>query len=635
MSGIALLVPREEMLRQAQAVIAEGEYKVDHFRCINTKDSAKAAEEVSKSGASVIIARGLQASIIGHSCNLPMVLIRMTAQEMGLLVTQAKRIVSTLRPRIAVVGMKNMLCDMTSFNAIFGIELQIFYYDTADQYQSVTERAIAWKPDVLIGGALAVDMAAKAGIPTLFLSSSEDSIREAMRNAATVKYASDIERRTTAQMDTLMNSSFNGVIQLTAEGKIQKINNIMEEILGSKADTLIGRKLSEIIPNLEEKEIQKVLHNNNPVFTTFCCVNHQSLLGILTPIEIEAGIEGAIFSFNRVKKNAQMESLALPEKYLGSNTALLTFDHLHKSSEKMECCIEQAKLFSQSSRPILICGEMGTERTMLAQCIHSNSLFRSGAFVPISCSGQTDEQQQETLFGTGRRTEEEEQIDLGAFGVANNGTLLLYEVDTLSLPVQYRIYQAVRYKAISHRELSRPMNIDLRIIATCSESLASLVEKGLFREDLYYLLSGLTLEVPPLRERPQDLKDTIRQYFKAFCELYDRYHTLTEGAFNVMLSYPWYGNRIQIESFCERLILLAKHRSIDEGTVRALLNKMYPIIREQKHMEHIVLYSSPEAEQIQDVLTKYNGDRTKTADELGISKTTLWRRMKKYGLNDS
>lgn len=634
MSGIALLVPREEMLRQAQTVLSEGEYSVDQIRCISTKDTAKAAEEVTKSGASVIIARGLQASIIQHCCNLPLVLIRMTAQEMGLLVTQAKRIVTTVRPKIAVVGMKNMLCDMTSFNAIFGIELRIFYYENADQYPSVTQRAISWKPDVLIGGAIAVDLAVKAGIPTLFLTSSEDSLREAMRNAATVKYASDIERQSTAQMDTLMNSSFNGVIQLSAIGKIQKINHIMEEILGSKADTLIGRTLSEVIPSLEEKEIQKVLQNENPVFTTFCCVNHQSLLGILTPIEMESGITGAIFSFNRVKKNAQMESLALPEKYLGSSTALLTFDTLHKTSDKMAECVEQAKLFSQSSRPILICGEMGTERMMLAQCIHSNSLFRNGAFVPINCSGQTNEQQLETLFGTGRRTDDDNQIDFGAFGIANNGTLLLHEVDTLSLPAQYRIYQAVRYKSIAHRELSRPMNFDLRIISTCSTNLAGLVEKGEFREDLFYLLSGLTLDVPPLRDRPKDLEETIQQYFDSFCKLYDRYHLLSAGAFQVLLNYPWYGNRIQIESFCERLILLANHRRIDEGTVRDLLKRMYPIIREQKQMGQIVVYRSPEAEQIQKILSKYHGDRSQTAAELGISKTTLWRRMKKYGLKD-
>ena len=275
---------------------------------------------------------------------------------------------------------------------------------------------------------------------------------------------------------------------------------------------------------------------------------------------------------------------------------------------------------------------MGTERTLLAQCIHNNSLFRSGSFIPVNCSGQSDEQQQETLFGTGRRSDEDGEIDLGAFGVANNGTILLLEIDTLSLPAQYRVYQAVRYKALTHRELSRPMNIDLRIIATCSKNLSALVEKGMFREDLFYLLSGLTLEVPPLRERPKDLEQTIRQYFKAFCELYDRYHMLTDGAFKVLLSYPWYGNRIQIESFCERLILLAKHRSIDEGTVRTLLDQMYPIIRKQHHLEHIVVYRSPEAEQIKEMLCKHKGDRGKTADELGISKTTLWRRMKKYGL---
>ena len=145
-------------------------------------------------------------------------------------------------------------------------------------------------------------------------------------------------------------------------------------------------------------------------------------------------------------------------------------------------------------------------------------------------------------------------------------------------------------------------------------------------------LSGLRLDIPPLRERPGDVDLLLTEYIRHFSSLYSRYYVLSEGARRVLLEYEWAGNRNQMESFCARLVLTATNRTIDEAFVRNLLEELYPVIYKENERARIVVYQNEEAMRIERMLDKYDGDRAHTANALGISKTTLWRHMKKYGI---
>jgi transcriptional regulator with PAS, ATPase and Fis domain len=178
------------------------------------------------------------------------------------------------------------------------------------------------------------------------------------------------------------------------------------------------------------------------------------------------------------------------------------------------------------------------------------------------------------------------------------------------------------------------MNIEVRLMVSTTKNLCALVQQGLFREDLYYLVMGLTLEIPPLRKRTDDLEKLLEGYIKKYSEIYSRYHVLTAGAKKILLDYPWYGNLLQLESFCERMILTANHRSINEIYVNYLLDELYPVIHQQNSREKVIIYKDPEALEIAAILEKHGGNRAIAAQELGISKTTLWRHMKKCGISN-
>ncbi|MBS6646629.1 MAG: PrpR N-terminal domain-containing protein, partial [Clostridiaceae bacterium] len=189
MGKIALLVSREEMLYQAHNILQEKKYEISEIRVVQTQDTIVEARQSIANGASIIIARGLQASLIKQYTDIPVVEIVLTAQEMALLVVKAKQIVKKPKPVIAVVGFKNMFCDMSYFDTLYDIELRTYYSDNSSGLRDASLRAVEEKADLIIGGDTAVEVATKAHVPSLFLSTTEDSLKTAFAMAESMDYA--------------------------------------------------------------------------------------------------------------------------------------------------------------------------------------------------------------------------------------------------------------------------------------------------------------------------------------------------------------------------------------------------------------------------------------------------------------
>jgi transcriptional regulator with PAS, ATPase and Fis domain len=405
----------------------------------------------------------------------------------------------------------------------------------------------------------------------------------------------------------------------------------MEEILNKSSSDVVGKPVTEIFKEITIESIDKILHEGNEIYSSFITVNDIALVVIIAAIKVDERIDGAILTCHKVKKMKQLEAEILRERYLYGYIAKGNFDDIPHSSKEMQKSIALSKVYAQSRSPVLICGEIGTEKELFAQAIHNSSLSKNGPYITVNCFGINDEMQTEILFGSSKG---EAGKGEGALAAANHGTVLISEIDKLSMNSQYRLYRIIRYKALIRNDIEKTMSIDVRIIATTTRKLSVLVQQGQFREDLFYLLSGLTIDVEPLRNRPEDLETLLDTYIKLYCDMYSRFHVLTAGAKKILMEYPWYGNLIQLESFCDRMILSASHRTLDEIFIKHLLNELYPIIHQQNSREKVIIYKDPEAVVIMETLEKHGGNRANAAAELGISKTTLWRHMKKYGISN-
>lgn len=633
MSHIAMLLPREELVGRAQAR-ACGHDAVAEIRCIATERAVEEAEASIRRGAAILIARGLQALRIRSNLNVPVVSIRLTAQGIGLLLRKARQFTDKACPRVALVVVEDMLCDTSCCDLLFNVHLEIHVYRTEEEYEKINREALNSHPDVIIGGDKTVEMAKEAGAACLFLDFSDDSFQNAIRNAEVALQANENNQRASAQIDALLNNTTDGYIQVSKAGLVTKCNDIILRDLETSFETLKERPLFEVIPGLEREVVENVLKNGTN-YSTFLHIRAQAMVAILAPIQLESGaIDGAIFSCHRVHRTIQLDPAVEDGVMLTGNLAQRTFDNVHHRSPVMARAVDQARLFSQSDRPILLTGPQGSEIRLLAQCIHNNGVNRTGPFVQLNCASLEPEEQMITLFGTGYKGKDGD-VNLGVFGMAENGTLMLQEVEKLSYTVQSNIYQALRYHRIIQRNLERPVQIHVRLIVTTENDLWEMACSGQFRTDLYYLLAGLRIDLPPLKKRPEDLEDILKKAFQQTCETYHRYHVITSGGMEELLGYDWPGNIIQINSFMERLVLTANHRSIDEGTIRRMWQQMFP--------EHAVPKDSPaetggfgrsrEAQRIAEALARNDGNRAVTAQELGISTTTLWRKIKKLGID--
>lgn len=622
MGKIALLVSREEMIYQAHNILQEKKYEIDPMKVIHTRDAVSEARQAVSNGASIIIARGLQASLIKQYTNIPVAEIVITAQEMALLVMRAKQILKKHTPVIAVVGFRNMFCDMSYFDTIYDIDLRTYFADKGENLKQVAMDAVADEVDLIIGGDTAVGVAAAAGVPSLFLSITEDSMRNAFSMAESMNYAMGAQKRNQAQMETLLDNSFSGVARMDGAGIILDINPMMEDLLQKQKEEVLGQPVGEVFRELDRESLRQVLEEENESYSFFMQMNRRSVFANIAAVVIDGKADGAILTCHRMKKIEKERDSSSGKKTRGL-VALGNFDDLIQYSPAMQKCIRLAKLCALSEKPVLIMGEAGTEKRLLAQSIHNAGLRGEGPFVNISCDGIEEEAQLDMIFG-----------DKGAVSQAVGGSILIEDIGYLTRANQYRLYQLLRYRQRVGKDVVRYPN-DARVMVTSGIPLRELMRRGDLREDLYYLLEGLTVVIPPMRERPQDLEWKIDSCLRACCEHYSRYHVLTKGARQILLEYEWRGNMFQIENFCERLILTANKRSLDETAVRMLLKELYgedercggaAVISEAGRRE------PEEAIRIRQALEQCLGNRERTAGQLGISKATLWRRMKQYGI---
>ena len=607
MSKISLFVPRESMLFQAHNILQEEKYHVDDLYEVKSEDVVKKARECIANGTSIFIARGLHATLIKQYTDATVIDIVVTAQEMALLITRAKKIIKKDRPSIAVIAPKNMLCDMSYFESIYEINLKIYYEESKNELEEATINAYENQVDIIIGGETAVNKATSLGIPSLFLSTTEESLKNAIKIADNVKHAMESEKKSNAQLETILDYSFTGVIKLDTGGKILVINKIMESFFAD-GEKFIGRSVFEILQDITTDDFRQIIAGEVENKAYFFKVAGNNFYAVLAPILVDGSIDGAILSCHKVlgpKSNIENEQ----KKYKAGFVAAGNFKDIVCESKKMHETVHLAKLYANSDFPVMITGETGTERRLLAQSIHNFGTRSKEAFVMISCEGMEESLQRDLIYG-----------EKGAVLDAKGGTILIEEVDKMSIANQYSLFQIIKYKIL------RSKYLDVRVICTSRKNISELLSHGEILEELYYVLEGLNLFIPPLRERKADLSIMIDAAIKKINEKYSRLHHLSKGAKDILMEYDWNGNILQLDNFIERLILTATKRSIEEKAVKELLDVLY--------IHDVDIVQGEKAAKIKAALKRYEGNRVLTAKALGISKATLWRWMKKYDLEN-
>lgn len=446
------------------------------------------------------------------------------------------------------------------------------------------------------------------------------------------------------QMRNVFNTVSDAVIILDKDGSIVQINPVAEGLLGLNIQEVKGKKCEKFFS--ENKWIRDTLHYGQDF--NYLEVPLRGNTGInncvvsSNPILNERGqVSGAVVMFNPIKK---MRNLV--NRLSGAHASFNFQDIIGQNQQLLEA-VQTAFLAADKRSNILLQGESGTGKELFAQAIHNASSRKHGPFIAINCGAIPRELLGSELFGyvDGAFTGARRGGRTGKFELASGGTLFLDEIAEMPLGKQVSLLRAVQEKEISRIGDDKIIPVDVRIICATNKDLKNEVEKGNFRQDLYYRLNVIKIKLPSLRERREDIPLQFNYFLEQTSEKMDMPIPQIEPAvMDYLIRYDWPGNVRELQNVVERMINISNGQEI---TLEHLPNEILqfvpqddePIINtksitsvNKQRERQRKIKAQLEKQKIIDLLHKHGGNISRVAQEMNISRNTIYRKMKQYGI---
>ena len=587
--------------------------------------------------ADVVIARGFSALTMkqrGYICAE----LKVGGYDVIAAVLKARRMCPGLS-HIAVIGAFNMIYGIESIRDAFpDMKLSTYPVNSEPLLADAIRQAISDGCDALVGNYTGVELAKKSGLPAVMIESGQEAINNAIDEAKSAAEIDLREKMRSAQMANIMNYSFQGILSTDQNGIITFANKYCYSILDSGHALLTGRSILDFFPNLP---VEEVTRNGKKLLSELHIYASYHLMVNCVPAPDNSGNTGCVLTFQDTSR-IQADELQVRKKLRHSSfQAKYQFSNILHKSRIMDSVISDAMTYSYSDSNILIYGETGTGKELFAQSIHNSSPRKNHPFVAINCSALPENLLESELFGyvEGAFTGASKGGKMGFFELAHKGTIFLDEIGDVSPNLQSRLLRVLQEREVVRLGSDTVIPVDVRVISATNKNLKEEVANGRFRQDLLYRLDVLELNLPPLRNRDQDALFLLSQLIS-----YEHERTgciltgLSEEGASLITQYPWPGNIREMRNFCQRLSILTPNPLATPADILKVLPDAAAATtpNEPKKTDRSTPGDAPvyslydEREEILKALYTFHNSRTKTAEFLGIDKSTLWRKMKKY-----
>lgn len=635
---ICMMAPTRQLAEKARAVIAElGVEGVDVFQASNGRQEIiECARTLAEKGAKILVSRKGTQQIIEETMDIQVV-------GMYNSLTDYLRMLKDWGVHtpglIAFFTYDPLSQEVMQVCEMLDIQVKNYIFKNFEDCWGCVRSAMADGAVVGVGGAWTEPVAKELGLRHITLENSDDAIIHALEIAQQIRRVQQEEaekqrdlRTRMETYQTVLDFTHDAIMSIDDQCRIQVLNPVAERIVGCKAADAIGRPIDQVLPNTmlpnvlrtgetqtnQMMQIGKTLTNTNRI-----------------PIVVDDHIRGVVATFQDVKQLQSTEQkirLKLHEKGL---VAKYSFDDILGDSRAIRSTVQIARSYASSQAAVLIHGETGTGKELFAQSIHNASDRRNGPFVAINCAAVNNNLLESELFGyeAGAFTGASKAGREGLFELAHGGTIFLDEIGEIPKETQVELLRVLQEKEVRRVGGNRIIPVDVRIITATNKDLIQETMDGRFREDLYYRLNVLDLELPPLRERGDDVRILGLQHFRKLCgapvpEQERRYLEMLSQ----VQDYAWYGNIRELQNFTERIHILLQNGTEINGVMTEIMRR--------RSMEAAPARKVPaeeadsrERSAVEAALQNYPDSMEDAARSLGCSRQTLWRKMKKYGIS--
>lgn len=429
---------------------------------------------------------------------------------------------------------------------------------------------------------------------------------------------------------------------MTKEGQIEVLNEtgkkILEEFKPVKENFDILKEYDFVNQGLKKIENNQ-LEKNSSLYSN----DNVTISVDYLPVAIKGQVEGAVIHFQNATKIQELENKIRKKLSHRGLNAKYTFKDIIYESDEMDRVIHQASSYATVDSNIIIYGESGTGKELIAHGIHNASARKLKPFVAVNCAAIPENLLESELFGyvEGAFTNAKKSGKMGLFELAHNGTLFLDEISEIPIDFQGKLLRAIQENEVRRVGDNRTIRIDVRIIAAANRNLNKLVKEGNFRLDLLYRLDVLRISVPSLRKRKKDIKALFLHFLKKYEKRYGNIKGITKEALRYLEDYDYPGNIRELQNIVERAVVLYRDQTIQKEDIKKLIIQdeieIEPVLEnyvedDSSEIKFNELQRREEKEMIIRALEKNGYSRNKTADTLGIDRSTLWRKMKKYNI---
>ncbi len=437
------------------------------------------------------------------------------------------------------------------------------------------------------------------------------------------------------RLDAIFNSNIEGTFTIDLEWNVTSFNSSAEKITGFTREEALQKKCWEIFNSPLCRNgchmEQTILKGKKMIGNELEIVNKG---GNIIPIRVNSGI----LLNNRNEKIGAVETFIDVSEIKNLSAHLFDiykYENIIGRNNEIREIISVLENVSQTESSVLITGESGTGKELVARAIHLRGRRSAGPFIAVNCNAYVENLIESELFGheKGSFTGATEKR-IGKFELAQGGTLFLDEIGDLSKTVQTKLLRVLENREFERVGGNKTIKLDARIIAATNKNIAEEISSGRFREDLFYRINVINIHLPPLKERLDDLPLLINHFILKFNKKFNKsIKRFSIQSYNLLLEYNWPGNIRELENAIEHCFILCPEETIEKEHLPKKI-KEFALSSKSDFSGRKDSFAGAEKEIILSLLKKNNNNRKETSKELGINPSTLWRKIKRYGIKN-